>query len=676
MSEPIDDRRRCERPECNRLIPKNKQWNMQVKYCGSGCRNKVNQQRVKAKRLKAKMEALTREEMVEITTGRRGPTFDRIRQLLSDEEWDDWLNGRLLNATISRQLGVAESAVYRSKVTALADRRREGLSDVWELGEDQVQMLGPTDEAMHALYEEGLVDEFEAALDEAISGFKLFRDTYFFYRTNTPFITHQFHLDWMRETLRSIYTGGRTMILSPPRHGKSELLVHFCVWLIIRNPNIRILWVGPSDDIAENMLGSVRDVLEENEELARDFLPPNQQWHNKGKWGASKFTVGNRTIQHKQPTMWRAGARGRILSLDCDFIVVDDPEDPDEAQSPTTREKTKNWFRVKLGTRKMFHTGLVMIGSRVHVDDLFSAYVDSNVWNVIVDKAHDTSICGADLYAEDGHDGCVLFPELNPIEYLREQEELVTRPLFEMIYLNQPRPESQMIFNPDLIREQCLDRSRVIGVNAMPEGTYKLVAGLDPAARATQAAFLWAYGNDGNAYMVDLETQQAGGMEGAISVMHRWRELYGCDLWVVEDVGYQKTFFDHPGVRALKAQGMTVRPTHTGKNKHDAHFGVSAMAVRYHTGRMTLPYGDTASRKKVDMLIKELTMFTDDVTAQRRRKSDILMASWFPWSEVIKRWESENRAKSVDTSYAPSYPSITGFGTHGTSPWATKYPGR
>lgn len=674
MSE-IDDRRRCEAKGCNRLIPKTLAYKMSVKYCGADCRNRMQKiKAAEARRLKREL-AETADD-ASLVDARKGEVFDRIRELLNDDEWDEWLDGKLLNATIAKQLRVSESSVYRSKVTALVERRVAAKSQTWELGEAQIAMLGPSDETMRSYIEDGDTESFEGALTEAISGFHLFRDTYFEYERSKPFITHPFHLNWMREVLRTIYTGGRTMIMSPPRHGKSELLIHFCVWSILRNPNVRILWIGPNDDIAQNMLDGAKAALSEDDRLRADFLPPDTQWYNRGKWGASKFTVANRTIQRKQPTMWCAGARGRILSLDCDFIVVDDPEDPDEAQSPTTREKTKNWFRVKLGTRKMYHTGMVMIGSRVHVDDLFSAYLESTAWNVIVDRAHDTTICGLQLHEDHtGTEGCVLFPELNPLDYLREQEEMVTRPLFEMIYLNKPRPESSMIFNPDLIRDQCLDRSRTLGVATVP-GSYRLVAGLDPAARATQAAFVWAVTDDGTAHMVDLETQEAGGVEGAVSVIRRWYEQYGCDVWVIEDVGYQRTFFDHPAVRALKAEGYTIRPTHTGSNKHDPHFGVSAMARQYHEGHIVLPYGDREARRKVDMLIRELELFTDDTTKQRRNKSDILMAHWFPWSQVIKGWQRERTPKQARTSYRPSYPGVSGFDTTNLAPWQTSYPGR
>jgi len=676
-----DTRPRCQHEGCRKLVKKGRR-----KFCSDTCAQKFHQQRYRESKA---AEAEAAENPIQhraLTQGRRGKLFDRIKDTLTDEEWEDWLGGRMLNTTISRQLRVSESAVYRVRIAALAERDVEVRSQVWEVADEFAAMLGPSDAYMRKLWEDGETEAFEAALDQAVAAFKDWRDHFFEFAPGRPFITRDFHLAWIREVLATIYTGGRTMILSPPRHGKSELLVHFCPWLILRNPDIRILWIGPNSDIAENMLGSVRDILADHEQLIEAYLPPNQAFRpleKGGLWARTKFTVKTRTRHQKQPTMWCTGVSGRIHSLDCDFIVVDDPEDPENVQTPSARQKTKDWFRIKVATRKMFWTGMVIISSRVHFDDLYSLYLESDNWRVRVDKAHDAGVCGREVAADhsmvqrrpDGSFPCVLFPELNPLEYLVEQEDTVGRSLFEMMYLNQPRPEGSMIFDPDIIREKCLDLGRPLGLDLIPDG-YRLIAGLDPAARQTQAAFLWAVTDDGTAYMVDLETQKAGGVDGAVRLMDEWYREYGVEVWVIEDVGYQRTFFDHPAVKARKEQGFTIRPTHTGMNKHDPYFGVSAMARQYHSGTLRLPYGDHEARRKTDMLIRELVMFTDDSSKQRKNKSDILMASWFPWSQVIKGWQKQGRQKKATLDYAASYPGLETLTDANSAPWSTAYPTR
>ncbi len=612
---------------------------------------------------------------------RRGAIYEQIQDLVQRRiiSLDSWLDhGTVTNQDIAAILGVSDAIVSRSKAAFYSDREMIEDRRNFKVEASPRDMLGPPHELMAQLAKEDK-EEFERMLDIAVDAFVAWRTKYFHMPSARPYITKDFHKKWIRNTLKVIYTGGRGLILSPPRHGKSELLVHFCVWLIVRFPDIRILWVGPNQEIAENMLGLVRSHLEENVELINDYLAPGETWKPRERgslWARQKFTVQQQDYRIKQPTMWCVGVGGRILSMDCDFIIVDDPDDPDKAITQGGRVKTENWFKVKLATRKMMHTGLVMISSRVHMLDLYSNYVDmTDSWEVIVDKAHDISICGKHI--EDFHDehetDCILFPELNPWEYLVEQLDIVGKALFEMIYLNQPRPDSILIFNPDMIRERCCDPSRTIGVQGISE-PYKLIAGLDPAARATQAAFLWAFGlNSGNTYMVDLETQHAGGVSGALRVMREWWTKYDNRIWIVEDNGYQKTFFDDPRVRGVSAElGLTVRPTHTGRVKHDKDFGVAAMEREYNEARINLPYGDRESIQKTDLLIKELTLFTGEGQRNRPNQSDILMAHWFPWSQVIKRWRVDmDGSIKTRSNVHQSFGGITqGFDGRQNAPWS------
>ncbi len=93
--------------------------------------------------------------------------------------------------------------------------------------------------------------------EEALAGledFEIFREMVFVTETGEKYVTKPFHKRWIDAILETIRTGGRLQILSPPRHGKTQLLIHFCIWLIVRNPHIRILWISASKELAERWL--------------------------------------------------------------------------------------------------------------------------------------------------------------------------------------------------------------------------------------------------------------------------------------------------------------------------------------------------------------------------------------------------------------------------------------
>lgn len=697
-----EDPPHCAYGKCGKVIPKPRRYTHNVKYCSKTHADKASSARSEARK------ALKSAQDIDLVAGelypdhkiRRGPLLEEIRHTLDERDYVDWLEQSLSDVAVARQIdsgpsamavGMARRAAHNDRIIAAANR-------AYTPADRHLRMLGPTDTDMAELLAKD-PEKFDAMLDRMVEAFVEWRDEFFRVTVDGNYITRDFHRTWIKLTLRTIYTGGRQMILSPPRHGKTELLVHFCVWLIIRDPMIRILWVGPNDDVAQNSLGQVRNLLETHTDLIAAYLGPHQTFHPTKRgagnmWQSARFTVKTRPQPRKQPTMWCTGVKGRIQSLDADFIVVDDPADPDDSATEAGRTNIERWFRVKLLSRKMHNTGLVMISSRNHPSDLYSNYIDSKNWAVQVDRAHDQGVCGKDLF--DDHSGladpdeCVLFPEMNPIDYLRLQAEDVGQDLFDMMYLNQPRPEGTMIFDPDKIRANCLDRSRVLGTGGLPS-PYRLVAGLDPAARGVQAAFLWAVRMPSFApdfdpsdprtrraipetyYMVDMETQAAGGMEGAVSIITEWYERYGCRLWVIEDTSFQKVFFDDPRIKKIEAHlDLDLRGHDTGASKHDKDFGVSATARHYHDGKVILPYGDHEAQRKVNALITQLTNFTGE-RPKKPGKTDILMASWFPFAEVIQKWRRADRRSRVRQTTTPSYPNYVSSET--TLPWQpTQYP--
>lgn len=683
---------------CGLVIPKPRRYARNVKFCTP----EHGTAAAKQKQAEAKvLVAATRSGVVQDTPYpehevRRGPYYDLVKERLAPKLLEDWTNHHIADHEIAVWMGEGSPQAWgRVRKALFNDRLLEIAAQNYNPKQELIDMLGPSDDEMYDLAQADR-PAFEALLDDLVEAFVSWR-THFFKAGRYDYQTKDYHRRWIRAVLEAIYLGQRTLILSPPRHGKTDLLIHFCVWQIIRNSNVRILWVGPNGDIAENCLGQVRDLLETHEALAEAYLGPGQSWaparRGGNLWTRDKFTVANRTAPQKQPTMWAAGVEGKIHSLDADFIVVDDPADPDKSYTPGGRDRIANWFKQKLITRKMDGTGVAVISSRVHPHDLYSEFIDSENWMVWVDKAHDKSICGIDLYDPHDTEDCVLFPEMNPLRYLREQCDDVGLPLFEMMYLNQPRPDGTLIFDPDIIRAKCLDNHRSIGLDDLPGSSYRLVAGLDPAAAGVQAAFLWAVDLPSFAadydpedprqadrkpayYMVDMETQSAGGIGGAETLILDWYDRYGVQLWVIEDEAYQRVFWDDPRIRKLQAtHGIEIRPAHTSKHKHDPIFGVSGQARRYHEGLVRLPYFGSEAVRKTDALIRQLTNFTDDPEriAKNRGKrgfSDILMSSWFPFSELIPRWEREARRTKAKVGPGRSYPGYNTV-TYATPPWGS-----
>jgi hypothetical protein len=471
---------------------------------------------------------------------------------------------------------------------------------------------------------------------------------------------------WIRATLHAILTGSQQLILSPPRHGKSELMIHFSVWLIVRNPDIRIMWVAKNDSMAKQMCGSVKEHLELNTKLCRDFLGSDKNYKTPGKWGALDFTVNTRTIiGQKSYTMVGVGWTGTILSRDCDFIVLDDIEDDRSIRTPGERQHTREKFSITLDSRNEDHTAVLIIGSRQHPDDLYGYLIDNSAWSAIVTQAHDDA-CEINPHDLDAHTTCMLWHERHPYSWWyskwQSQKEMGLEHLFEMVYQNRPRASGLIVFHKEaLLDSRNLERKMGdidwFGNLEKPILLHNMVGGMDPAAVGQQAYWLWLYDSEAHkAYMLDAAIDVGGGLDKFNEYLKKWKKAYDLMWWLTEKNNIQQVFITDSKIRKTMGKlGIALEATQTGSNKHDLEFGLPGMARWFEEGMIDLPYGDEASQQMTDIYIRQALGYEIDATgkAHNRGKSDLLMSSWFPFKELLQ-W-SYTEIPDIETTYEPAF---------------------
>ena len=304
---------------CNAVIPKPRRYKHAVKYCKPEHSNAMRKKKHRHKDTPTPAPAPeTFPETFPEEQTRHGPVLLRIRQTLNAHDFVRWTNAEITNVEVSKMAGVKATpvAVGLARKAAWNEQYEDQQRAKFNPKLSHAGLLGPSDSDMADL----LADDpqaFEDSLVKLTEAFVDWRTEFFSVGFERAYITKDVHERWIRATLKTIYTGGRLLVLSPPRHGKTDLLIHFCVWLICRKPDIRILWVGPNGDIAENCLGQVRDLLETHKALQAAYLAPGDNWapsrRNSGLWQRTKFTIGNRNLALKQPTMWCTGVGGELL---------------------------------------------------------------------------------------------------------------------------------------------------------------------------------------------------------------------------------------------------------------------------------------------------------------------------------------------------------------------------
>lgn len=603
----------------------------QRKYCSEQCNKRSWAQK---KRDGAELPLKPINQEFKSDTGnyasiRRGKYYNEFRTLYAET----LATGEITTQEVAADLDCTSATVSRMLAAYKIDKGTEIKGENWSQGEEVLELL---------------------------ANFSSFRNKYFATETGEKYETADFHLNWIENIEDSIENGKELLILSPPRHGKTELLIHFAVFQIMKNPNIRIMWVGGNEDIAKNAVASVLDQLDENDRLKEDFCPPGKSFkpdNRSGKnWSQNQFTVGTRTVPGiKSPTMVAVGKGGKILSRDCDLIIADDIEDHQTTMQPGARENTRQWWTTTLSSRKEEHTAVVVIGSRQHSDDLYHHLLSNESFMTIVETAHNIT-CNLPDHLQEEHQECMLWPGKRTYKWLMSRMQAAEttggRQIYEMVYYNQAYVEGTQIFTMDMI-DQCMRPDLSIG--QIP-GSLHLVAGLDPASSGYQAAVLWGINAmKGELFLIDIENRQGGGVKHALQIMSDWYQKYDLQHWIIEENGFQTAIRQDDKIKDFVLRGgITMQGHVTGKNKHDPMYGVGSMAGLFEAQKIFLPTGNSESLAKVNSYRQQLLYFDGKpVSTRNKEKTDLVMAGWFPM-KVFRRMNKEQLA-TMGLDYNASY---------------------
>ena len=669
-------RRDCARHDCEKWIPLSR--NLSAIYCSMGCSQLVRNRRIRERKKEFRVAELAEETGVENQSRRKGGVF---RTIVKNGMAQQIVDGSLTASHAAELIGVTVAAVSRAMGAYRVEIAKTAAAEQWVMKAKHARLIPSAD--LDALTDLGHVSsdtkEYKRLMKSVQKAFWKFEHRYFTIGTKaSAFIVKRFHRKILKQLIITRVHGERVLILTPPRHGKSEIVLRFVAWLMVMYPNIQILWVASNSKLAVIMTRKLKGVFQYNKKMQRELLPPGQKFGDKDapKWTEDEFILYTRTDHTlKSATFTAIGSNGTVAGRDADWIGVDDLEELKTVGTADMRRKSRQ-KHAEIMERKEDHTGVCTIASRQHPDDIPNHLIGMDgdeVWKTLVFPAHD-DMCDIDPEIEEDHVECMLMPEVRSYKWLmkmkREAESLGLPGRFPLRYLQKSVPIEGIIFDIPLIREICLDRSRDLGV---PEGiTGRMIAGLDPAARGTQASFGWLW-TETTTYMIDLEEASAGGVLGAVDVMKRWLKNYGLTDWIHEDNSGQIDAWKHvPAYRELLTDSpINIRPHTTGANKHDPEAGISAMAAWYHSGRINLPYGTPEARRRVNILLRQLELWTSDGLA-KRGKTDVKMASWLPFPRVQK-WQYDNDDLELVLESNQSYP---GIGNSNAAPWGyTGYPG-
>ena len=165
------------------------------------------------------------------------------------------------------------------------------------------------------------------------------------------------------------------------------------IWLIVNNPDIRIILVSFTLDIAKKPMAAIKNHFIANEEFRyffREFCPvPNKE--GKIEFGTSEaFTIPNRVRNLKEPTVMVAGVGTNITGLHFDVQKIDDLVTKESVSNDTQIQASKDYFSL-LGP--IFDNPTCprqdVIGTIYHFNDLHSELLKNEKFGSSVIPVHD-----------------------------------------------------------------------------------------------------------------------------------------------------------------------------------------------------------------------------------------------------------------------------------------------
>lgn len=165
-------------------------------------------------------------------------------------------------------------------------------------------------------------------------------------------------------------TGDVLNVSMPTRFGKSLLATSFSAWLLLRDPDIRILRASYSAELAEMFGVQVRGMYEKTCEDHNLAVPDIEG--TRGRW-----SIGDR----KQPSHAAVGIGGGITGFGFDIAIVDDTaKNMLEATSAAYSRQLQVFKESVLLGRLEGRRKILNVGTRWTVNDWFSMWPDADTY--------------------------------------------------------------------------------------------------------------------------------------------------------------------------------------------------------------------------------------------------------------------------------------------------------
>lgn len=174
---------------------------------------------------------------------------------------------------------------------------------------------------------------------------------------------------WNREDAKT-----HQLTLLPRDHGKSAMIAFRVAWTIAKRPDIRVLYISSTANLAEKQLKAIKDILDSK--TFRKYWPhhTNDQEGKREKWTSTEIALDHPIRKDegiRDSTVFTGGLTTSLTGLHCDITVMDDVVVMENAYSEEGRNKVKSQYSL-LSSIETGDALQWIVGTRYHPKDLYS----------------------------------------------------------------------------------------------------------------------------------------------------------------------------------------------------------------------------------------------------------------------------------------------------------------
>lgn len=201
---------------------------------------------------------------------------------------------------------------------------------------------------------------------------------------------------------------------APPRHGKTEALLHFIAWVLWQRPDICFSYTTYGDRLSRKKMRALRELLER---IGVHLVTRNLNDLRTAEGGG----------------VIAGGIKGPLVGEGINIAIIDDPiKNQVEAQSQTDRSSKEDWYDTGLTTRIEPGGSVFCFMHRWHPDDLAGYLIKTHKFEYL-------------CFPAINGDGEALWPERWPATSFEGKKKIAH--VWAALYQGQPRPRGDSVFD-------------------------------------------------------------------------------------------------------------------------------------------------------------------------------------------------------------------------------------